>query len=565
MLTATHTRADSFNERYGATFAINSGVDYQFDNQGRINDASTQGRDVSLIHYIGPNVSGSSTPATGLVTPTGQMPNGLSSVPILWAGADTQPNATSTAQWQIRNYGLLSNGRKDVNNTRRASGIRRTRTEIDSSAFITQNYWLNRKLVSTLGWRRDDVHSYDAGTALRDEATGIGINDPVTLFPKKVGFVSERTFSWGAVGHSPEFIKRHLPWGTDASLSINRSDNFRPTGQRYNLLDGLIDSEVGTTKDYGIILSTFNGRLVLRATRYKTASANASVTLPVQSLADAMERVLDQTAKGANDGNPAGIAAFDQWFSTPQGEALRRTFRLVQNGPNWDYDRRTGQVTNTSDIVSEGDEFEVIANPTRNWRLAFNAAKSVAVRSNTGRDMLDIVGSMVPLIGGPAGQLRQEDSGTLFGNAIRQNVLVPMLQVTAQDGSPTNELRRWRWNVVNNYRFTAGRLKGFNAGGAARWQDKVSIGFPVIVDPVAGPIPDVKHPYYGATEINYDAWIGYGRKFRNNKYAWSVQLNLKNIGVGDELIAVNAQPDGSINSWRISEPMKWTLTNTIGF
>jgi hypothetical protein len=540
MITATHTRADNFNERFGATYAINSGVDFQWDNQGRINDASTQGRDVSILHYIGPNVSGSATPVGGLQTPTGQMPNGISSVPIMWAGADTQPNATSTAAWQIRNYGLLSNGPKDINNTRRASGIRRTRTEINSSAFITQNYWLSRKLVTTLGWRRDDVHSYDAGTAIRDEVTGIGIHDPATLVPVKVGVVSERTFSWGAVGHSPEFVKRHLPWGTDVSLTYNRSDNFRPTGQRYNMFDALIDPEIGETKDYGVLISTFNGKFVLRATRYKTASANASVGLPVQNLADSMERVLDQIAKGANDANPAGIAAFNQWFETPQGAALRRTFRLVQNGPNWDYGRRTGQVTNTSDVVSEGDEYELIFNPTRSWRIAFNAAKSVAVRSNTGRDMLEIVNTMIPLIGGPAGQLRQEDTGTLFGNAVRQNVVVPMLQVTTQDGSPTNELRRWRWNTVTNYRFTEGGLKGVNLGGAVRWQDKVAIGFPVIVDPVAGPIPAVKNPFYGTTEINYDAWIGYGRKFRN-RYSWNIQLNLKNIGVGDELIPVNAQ------------------------
>jgi hypothetical protein len=50
-----------------------------------------------------------------------------------------------------------------------------------------------------------------------------------------------------------------------------------------------------------------------------------------------------------------------------------------------------------------------------------------------------------------------------------------------------------------------------------------------------------------------------------NKYSWSVQLNLKNIGRGDELIPVNVQPEGSTNSWRIAEPMKWTLTNTISF
>jgi hypothetical protein len=101
-------------------------------------------------------------------------------------------------------------------------------------------------------------------------------------------------------------------------------------------------------------------------------------------------------------------------------------------------------------------------------------------------------------------------------------------------------------------------------GAAVRWQDEVAIGFPVIVDPVAGPVPDVGNPFYGPTETNFDAWIGYSRKLFG-KYQWSIQLNLKNIGVGNELVPIWAQPDGSIASWRINEPQKWTLTNTISF
>jgi hypothetical protein len=48
----------------------------------------------------------------------------------------------------------------------------------------------------------------------------------------------------------------------------------------------------------------------------------------------------------------------------------------------------------------------------------------------------------------------------------------------------------------------------------------------VIVDPVAGPVPDVKNPFYGPTETNYDAWIRYSRRILG-RYQWSVQLNFK--------------------------------------
>jgi catecholate siderophore receptor len=327
-----------------------------------------------------------------------------------------------------------------------------------------------------------------------------------------------------------------------------------------------IAPQMGTTKEWGVLLSTFNGKLVLRYANYETAAANTSITLPVQNYADLIEDTWDMIAKGANAPNTAGLAAWQQWIQSPEGKATMTTFRVAPNaaGNDYDYDRRTGQVTNTSDIVSKGDEFEVIVNPTRNWRISANAAKSTAIRSNTGKDFLQIANSLIPVASGPAGTLLSQDNGNTFGNQFRSTVLVALIQTTSQDGSPTNELRKWRCNFVSNYRFTEGFVKGLNVGAAVRWQDKVSIGFPVIVDPIAGPVPDVKNPFFGSTETNFDAWIGYSRKLFN-RYNWSVQLNVKNIGVGDELVPIWAQPDGSIASWRINEPQKWTLTSTVSF
>jgi hypothetical protein len=44
-----------------------------------------------------------------------------------------------------------------------------------------------------------------------------------------------------------------------------------------------------------------------------------------------------------------------------------------------------------------------------------------------------------------------------------------------------------------------------------------------------------------------------------------VQLNVRNLGVGNELIPVSAQPDGTPNSWRIRESQAWSLRNTFTF
>jgi len=77
------------------------------------------------------------------------------------------------------------------------------------------------------------------------------------------------------------------------------------------------------------------------------------------------------------------------------------------------------------------------------------------------------------------------------------------------------------------------------------------------------PVYDVAHPFYADDTTNYDAWIGYSRRLKH--FRWSVQLNVRNIGVEKALIPVSAQPDGSVAAYRIAEPMTWTLSNTFNF
>jgi hypothetical protein len=132
------------------------------------------------------------------------------------------------------------------------------------------------------------------------------------------------------------------------------------------------------------------------------------------------------------------------------------------------------------------------------------------------------------------------------------------------DGGTNPEVRKWRGNLITNYRFSRGWLRGLNVGGAVRWQDKVVLGYPVYVDDVAGPQYDVSRPYYGPRETNYDMWINYGRKIGKRLF-WTIKLNIRNLGVQEKLIPVSTQPDGSIAAWRIADPMTWTITNTFTF
>jgi outer membrane receptor for ferric coprogen and ferric-rhodotorulic acid len=135
-----------------------------------------------------------------------------------------------------------------------------------------------------------------------------------------------------------------------------------------------------------------------------------------------------------------------------------------------------------------------------------------------------------------------------------------------QEGSDVPELRPWRFNLVTNYNFSSGVLKGINVGGGYRWQDGVVLGYPVLPGATVTDARayDLEHPYKGKSETNIDLWLGYSRRL-TSKIDWRIQLNLRNITSKKELIPVTVQPDGSMAVGRIAEPFTWTVTNTFKF
>jgi TonB-dependent Receptor Plug Domain len=237
------------------------------------------------------------------------------------------------------------------------------------------------------------------------------------------------------------------------------------------------------------------------------------------------------------------------------------------------YDYRTAPLLSgfavTADTQSKGYEMEFTANPVPNWRIAINASKTTAVRTNVGGPVLDeLVAYMDTLMAGPGGDLVRFNSDYSAGNELRQAWLPWRGQYTLlklQESTAASELRKWRYNVVTNYTFREGFLKNVSVGGSYRWQDKVVIGYPVI--PGTGGLAsfDLSQPYYGPSEGSVDLWTGYERKI-NEKINWRIQLNIRNVGQGNGLIPISVQPDG--RTWasvRIAPAQEWFVTNSFSF
>lgn len=327
------------------------------------------------------------------------------------------------------------------------------------------------------------------------------------------------------------------------------------------------------------------GRAVAPAT---STNPPAGSTLQTAAQAIAMR---DATIRAWNDIQKwlEGKGYFKAWNYTPTTSSVltdRATYEatLVGTDPAAQYRPDPATVRDyrpapalqgfevTADTESKGYEFEFTANPTTNWRISFNAAKTTAIRNNIGgADLNELVTYMSDKIAGAAGDLRMfnarfDDPGNvIWNNGTWTGFRGQYTLFKLQEGAAAAELRKWRYNVVSNYSFRNGRLKGLGVGASYRWQDKVVIGYPVVAKDANNFSFDLSKPYYGPSEDGADAWISYERKL-TDKIHWSIQLNGRNLFGKEELIPISVQPDG--NTWasvRIAPNREWFVTNTFSF
>lgn len=578
IFTGSYTNQSRENYGYGGRLDT-VGLDYQlakFANPAdRIIAIGQQERHIMRQSYIGPSLLNATSPRNAGIQGVTAVQNidGKSSLTAFYY---QRPNLTPVAlgQFQTGTFSVLNNPRYDLSKT--TIGGDHSFEETKSLVFVSNNYWWDHTLVSTMGWREDRFASQQAPATVTSTVDGLRIIDQSVwkLAPGINQKVSK--FNYGLVLHTPPFIRGKLPLGADVSITYNRADNFLPGRQTYDIFDQPLSPTTGKTEEWGVLLSLFRGKLELRATKYETASqgaTNGSFTETqnrlVRRLDSQMEAIRtpgyreEMTALGL----ASSLAAWDQFEKSSVAQSLFKTFRFKFNDTVniVDKDDRIGEVVSTSDILAEGYEFDLTYNPTPSWRIALNAARQETVNGNTGLPVRAMVALLNPVWAGTAGNL---PLGLGSGTTLAQDwgtTVNEVLKVALLDGAPRPELRKWRFNAVTNYTFRGGMLNGIRLGGAYRWQDKSAVGFPVRILANGSAIADVSKPYFGAAETNVDAWIGYSRGLWKNKIRWSVQLNVRNIGLSNRLVTVSVQPDGTPDSPRIVTPQSWQLTNSFEF
>jgi hypothetical protein len=233
-----------------------------------------------------------------------------------------------------------------------------------------------------------------------------------------------------------------------------------------------------------------------------------------------------------------------------------------------------------SDLVSTGTEIELIANPTPNWRVSASFARTDAVESNIAAGWFDFIKERLPVWAqyknSPA---HPETTGRTVNALVVGNAINSWNFIKQQDGQRVQQMVRDRANGTVRYGFSTGPLKGAFVGGSWRYRSPSVVGYGAKIakgseldfsEGFLAPnatlaVNDITKPIRGQALNEFDGFLGYSRRIMDNKVAWRVQLNIRNLFDDVDRRAQRTLSTGEVAVFTIPEARTFILTNTFTF
>ncbi len=550
-----------------------------------------RGGDIALQYFDTTWNAPGVNPADPWVNPNGEV----------WEQAANPANYVGWTTDSFEIIDALSGNEDDFNRATRNATLREN--EVESTILTWQGYLFGGALVGTYGWREDTSDSVEMrAPAFAPPLNRANISPDIFNLanPDAVrDALKVQSRSTSAVLHLDRvfFLKDILP--VNVSISYNEGENFNPTAGRRNAFGAFLESPQGATEEWGILLSTKDNRYSLRIVDYETAVLNStSIQIPngnfrfAQFLTlnprELINDIEDGTFREDWETNTERTWSIDDQENIfgPAWRQFERDFQtafptfidswLIEStwAPMTRDTRLSTGFVNTEDSVSTGYEFEFTANPTDQFRITINASKSEAVRTNVpGAATRAIYEFIQNAMFNPDGT--QTTAGGMRSGFDTLNDTMADFWLTENwlqfgvvdqlNGQPAPELVEWRVNALANYTFRDGWMNGIGVGGAYRYETGATIGFPRFFDENGAVRADLSRPIEAPSQDRWDFWFRYRTKLFEDRYDWSIQLNVFNIFGENELIPVRANPDGTFANWRIQDGRSWKLTTTLSF
>ncbi|MGH7958139.1 MAG: TonB-dependent siderophore receptor [Opitutaceae bacterium] len=389
-----------------------------------------------------------------------------------------------------------------------------------------QARFFSNRLVVGAGYRYDKLEILDR-TAQRDPLT----NEWSLAFATEATAQREaRNTSFGVVGHLTPKI----------SVFYNRANNQGLAGnQRIIDIRNLSNSitpptSKGEGNDYGIALTLFDGKIHARATRYTTDALDLTDSYGATGIApeSAAPNILGALSAAGR------ITPAEQDAHTP-----------IQSGI-------------TFAMVSAGYEFNLVANPVKNWRLQANFSYTDTKRTNFGPEIKAWMDREIAYY-------KSFNQGSLVTGQSSRTIDQAIDFMVASYNSLANieqigelGLRKYKVNIFTRYDLPLKVVKGGYIGGGYRHQSRN----------LAGTDRATTLGYYGKSFWRADLLAGYAfqkstlERMGRFVKGLTIQLNVNNVFDDDDHLVTRIQPDGDL-IWRAipQAPRTWRLQAKIEF
>ncbi len=477
-------------------------------------------------------------------------------------------------------------------------GTQVLRNVIKTEGAVLQSHFLQDRVVTTFGIRKDEnFNRRSSGASVAPD--GIGLSLTNRTWPTDWTRRDGRTKTGGVVVkplRGWRFMNDAAGRGgllgfvADAARSLdvyyNRSDSFLPSTQAHNLIGDVLPDPGGKGKDYGFGITMFDGKLYLKFNKYDNVQTNSRVG-DAGTIASRASRIDFSNTSGGSDrfnlyrNELSWVAQANPTFT--QAQIATEVAKQMELPEDFLAKQNELPISDTSDVTSRGKEIEINFNPNRYLRSKVTIAQTQTIDNHLSPAIQQYIDSRWSVwqkivdpntrAAGPDGLLNTADDtfqkwwttkygGTSPEDFFLGSVQAPYKLAVANEGKTKSQIREWRLNafgslglgMVSSNRF----LQRMTVTGAARWEDKASIGYRTLAnDPNAydpnGAIYDQPHWYF-------DAGLQYTQKIYSNRISMRLQLNVRNLTEDGRIQPVAALPNGQPHSYRIVDPRLFILT-----
>lgn len=552
-------------ENYGYRAVVTSDVPW-VSQVNRYDGANSRHGTTTERYYLGDAVQAGSNSVVDYAPPLGGIPSGTYSFRY---ASNVVPNNPANNVWATMPVEI---------NGQAFGGATGQQEEVKTTGAALQSFFWKDRIVTTVGYRKDEQKNRRTSNVVIDPATGFGTTSNLGVFGDWTEREGSTTTYQGVVRPFmdwPSIRNRIGTGGVNGFMAglldgfqahYSYADSFKPSAPAVNLYGEPLGNPHGVGRDWGFTIRTPDNKFVVRVNWYKTHQY-ASPLMGQFGLPVIIARDLEL--------NPSfGLQTFARNVITARPAYANATEEQIQSAiydfvglPQGYYDliRAPLTVTDINDQLSKGMEVELNYNPRRNLRFRFTAAQTKAIDLTLVKSLQQFIDERAPIW-----STITDDSGRawwsatpLAGNLYRSQIVPNLMRMTANLGQPRTQNKEWTWRALTTYEFTAGKLKGLTVGSTIRWADKSTIGFQGKVDP-DGVVReyDYSRPVYDPARTSYDFMVAYNLRLFSDKVRARIQLNCRDAFLNRGLRAVTWNPEGHPATFRIIDGRQWVLSTT---